>query len=186
MISLAIDRDILRIAFEDDEFDDRYLDRETGNIIWVDPTGFLGCDKTEACDFDDSQPERYLRIPFFTHGDHHGLAQDFAMSEEVAPEYREYLENSQDGSFCVDVTQDGKAIMGGMGVFVQEAERLGYDYQAWEWKTIDRYMTDWLHERGIELVVPEALQIAVEQARAAIAKAEPGTRARASISLRKE
>ena len=150
MTTLAIDWVILRMAFEYDEFEDRYLDRETGEIIWVDPTGGLSGEKTEARDFYDSQPERYLPIPFFRHGDHHDLAQDFAMSEEVTPEHREYLRNCQDKHFCVDVLENGKAIMGGMGVFVEEAQRLGYDYGNWEEEQNEQYMIDWLHEHGIE------------------------------------
>jgi len=152
MITLEIDQVILHMAFQQDEYDecqDRYLDRETGEIIWVDPTGDMGW-KTEPLDFYDSQPERYLPIPFFTHGDYHGLAQDFAMSEEVAPEHREYLLNCQDKSFCVDITEDGRAIMGGMGVFIEEAERLGYDFQDWEWKQVFESMTHWLERHGIE------------------------------------
>lgn len=147
-MKLEIDETLLRMAFSQDEYsgesppEDRYLDRETGEIVWI---GF-----SEDNELFESQPERYLKIPCLRHADHHELAQEFATSEVVAPEHQGYLLGTQDKRSCVDVTEEGKAIMGGMGVFIREAERLGYDYQDWEWKRISQIMADWLEEHGIE------------------------------------
>jgi len=152
-MKLKIDRDILLMAFEEDEYGEyehRYLDLETGRVIWVEPEGAISGEATEKAEFYDSRPDRYLAIPYYRHADYHGLAMKFADSEAVAPEHREWLFNSQERYFCVDITDDGTAIMGGMGVFVAEAERLGYDYRAWQDEQIEQTMMAWLHRHGIE------------------------------------
>ena len=92
---LKIDVEVFRIAFgRDADYHDVYprsvfLDLDTGEVLWVykdDEHASLeeGIPKKENKanrELISDNPQRYLKIPGLSHGDHHRILQDFLESE---------------------------------------------------------------------------------------------------------
>lgn len=93
MRKVSVDEFMFIEAFQRDVdfeqyFQSRYLDLETGEIIWVfgedeDADMWAGIDPDENASFRnkiEANPERYLEIPGRNHGGHHEILRDFLNS----------------------------------------------------------------------------------------------------------
>lgn len=99
-----IDRKRFLLAFNRDaRFHDRfpqtvYLDRETGNVLWVyrndeeaEAEGMRAGQNDEHRALVEAEPERYLEIPGRSHDCHHQILRDFLESEWTADEREKAL-----------------------------------------------------------------------------------------------
>ncbi|MGZ8212459.1 MAG: hypothetical protein ACXWUH_18295 [Burkholderiales bacterium] len=102
-----IDRKRFMLAFNRDaRFHDRfpqtvYLDRETGDVLWVyqndeeaEAEGVRGGLNDEHRAQIASAPERYLEIPGRTHDEHHQILRDFLESDWTGDEHEKALASS--------------------------------------------------------------------------------------------
>lgn len=91
----GIDKGLLTMAFgRDVDFHDAfpqvvYLDRKTGDVIWIygsDRDAEMGAglspdENRQEREAIDAEPERYLEIPGLDHSDHHRILRRFLMSD---------------------------------------------------------------------------------------------------------
>jgi len=94
-MKLKIDKSLFRLAFERDiDFHDcylqhAYLDLSNADIVWVMENdehaeidwGVSKEENKEKRNAIASEPDRYIRIPGRSHGEHHGILQSFLNSD---------------------------------------------------------------------------------------------------------
>lgn len=111
MQELTIDETLFRMAFDRDVvFHDScpqmtYLDRQTGEILWVFEededahmeAGISPAENKAIRQRVTASPDRYLEIPGLDHGDHHDILQQFIASDWTDDE--EAKSNAQDAYF---------------------------------------------------------------------------------------
>jgi len=99
---LAIDKDFFLMAFGRDAdyeamgSDFSYLDRQTGEVMWIfetdeDAEGLVGIpvdDNRRGRDQAEAEPDRFLEIPGLDHGDHHDILKAFLRSHWCDDEWR--------------------------------------------------------------------------------------------------
>jgi hypothetical protein len=99
-----IDRKRFMLAFNRDaRFHDRvprtvYLDRETGDVLWVYQNGEDAEEEGMRAGLNDdhraqveAEPQRYLEIPGRTHDQHHQILRDFLESDWTGDEHEKEL-----------------------------------------------------------------------------------------------
>jgi len=101
-VALSVDRGLFMMAFgRDVDFHDThpqsiYLDRQTGNIVWLYGTdddaymeaGISADENREGCKAIAAEPDRYLEIPGLDHDDHHRILKRFLRSDWTRDEER--------------------------------------------------------------------------------------------------
>lgn len=148
---LAIDKDFFLIAFGRDVdyesmgSDLSFLDRQTGEIVWIFETdeeaemaaGLPAEDNRRDRERIEADPDRFLEIPGLDHGEHHDILRRFLRSPWCDDERR--LENAEE------------AYSGSIGrwkrhVRDEDAIHAYYDFRdAW----VAEMAEDWLAENGI-------------------------------------
>jgi hypothetical protein len=148
---LAIDKILFTMAFgRDVDYHDKvsqltYLDRHTGDVIWVYETdddaymeaGIPADDNRQVRERVAGDPDRYLEIPGLDHGDHHEILKAFLSSDWTDDE--EQRQNAE------------AAYTGSIGrwkkrVDDQEAVHTFYDFRA---ARVAMLAEEFLQENGI-------------------------------------
>jgi hypothetical protein len=109
--TLSIDQSLFTMAFgRDVDYDSvypqfAYLDKRTGDVIWIyeddddayTEAGILAEENRQQRERIAAEPDRYLEIPGFDHGDHHDILKAFLRSDWCEDEAR--LQNAKAAYF---------------------------------------------------------------------------------------
>ena len=151
-VERSVDRDLFLMAFgRDVDFHDTvpqliYLDRQTGDIVWLygsDDDAYMEVgipaeDNRQEREAIEAEPERYLEVPGLDHDDHHRILRRFLMSDWTRDkERRQRAEDAYRGSIGKWKRDAGD----------EEAINAFYDFREAE---IVAMAEEFLRENGIE------------------------------------
>ena len=149
---VAVDRALFIMAFgRDVDFHDTvpqliYLDRHTGNVVWLYGsdddaylmTGIPADENREERDAIATEPDRYLEIPGLDHHDHHRMLRQFLRSDWTSDkDRRRRAENAYAGSIGKWKRDVGD----------EDAIRAFYDFRDAQ---IEAMAEDFLRKNGID------------------------------------
>lgn len=153
MQRIVIDKVVFMMAFRRDvDYHDMcplstYLDLDTGKTIWVyendeDASWEGGIDPEDNQENREQigiSPERYLKIPGLSHGNHHNILREFLNFDWTADEeVKSLIKNSYEGS------------IGGWMKNLDYDSNIIYAYYDYRDGTTEEMAEEFLHNHGIE------------------------------------